>query len=174
MCSAVSPVDGENATSRRNSSPTFNCLPRTTSAVVCRRTRPDVLPDCGLAAWKQRRTATGISAVCRSSMPSRKICAMGFVAFAETRGLLPSSSFWLRSASARTQPCQHHQCRLLRPLPYPNPIGWCGSERLARSPVLVCAPGFVSYQNFVDWRAQQTVFEHIGAFQPTGVVPALF
>jgi putative ABC transport system permease protein len=32
----------------------------------------------------------------------------------------------------------------------------------------------VSYQNFVDWRTQQTVFESIGAYQPAGVSPGAF
>lgn len=32
----------------------------------------------------------------------------------------------------------------------------------------------MSYQNFLDWRTQQTVFESIGAYQPTGVSPGAF
>jgi len=49
---------------------------------------------------------------------------------------------------------------LLRPLPYPE------SERLVF--VNERSPNFpeiaISYPNFTDWRAQQTVFEHIGVY----------
>jgi len=49
---------------------------------------------------------------------------------------------------------------LLRPLPYPE------SERLVsvseRSPKYPTMS--ISYPNFIDWRAQQTVFEHVGVF----------
>jgi putative ABC transport system permease protein len=64
---------------------------------------------------------------------------------------------------------------LIRPLPYPEShrLVWVGESR-ADLPFSSANPGFVSYQNFVDWRAQQTVFEHIGAYQPTGGSPGAF
>src|SRR5262245_10239771 len=50
---------------------------------------------------------------------------------------------------------------LLKPLPYPD------SERLVwlaeRGPNWDGGP--ISYPNFTDWRAQQTVFEHIGVYK---------
>ena len=64
---------------------------------------------------------------------------------------------------------------LLRPLPYPESdrLVWVGETR-ADLPFSPANPGFVSYQNFVDWRTEQTVFEHIGAYQPTGGSPGAF
>jgi len=49
---------------------------------------------------------------------------------------------------------------LLRPLPYPesNRLVWL-SERGPNFPIMS-----ISYPNFADWRAQQTVFEHIGVY----------
>jgi putative ABC transport system permease protein len=64
---------------------------------------------------------------------------------------------------------------LLRPLPYPESarLLWVGETRedLSFSSTI---PGTVSYQNFVDWRKQQTVFESIGAYQPNGGSPGAF
>jgi predicted permease len=50
---------------------------------------------------------------------------------------------------------------LLRPLPYPD------SDRLVRlrEVGLDGSDGPVSYLNFTDWRAQQTVFEHMGLYR---------
>jgi len=64
---------------------------------------------------------------------------------------------------------------LLRPLPYPESerLVWVGETR-ADLPFSSGHPGAVSYQNFVDWRAQQTVFESIGAYQPAGGSPGAF
>src|SRR6266550_8003103 len=49
---------------------------------------------------------------------------------------------------------------LLRPLPYPESerLVWL-SERGPNFPTMS-----VSYPNFIDWRAQQTVFEQIGVY----------
>ena len=49
---------------------------------------------------------------------------------------------------------------LLRPLPYPESerLVWL-SERSPKYPTMT-----ISYPDFIDWRAQQTVFEYIGAF----------
>jgi putative ABC transport system permease protein len=64
---------------------------------------------------------------------------------------------------------------LLRPLPYPESerLVWVGATR-ADLPFSSANPGAASYQNFVDWRTQQTVFESIGAYQPTGGSPGAF
>jgi putative ABC transport system permease protein len=64
---------------------------------------------------------------------------------------------------------------LLRPLPYPESdrLVWAGETR-ADLPSSSAHPGAISYENFVDWRTQQTVFESIGAYQPTGVSPGAF
>ncbi|MGB2714257.1 MAG: ABC transporter permease [Vicinamibacterales bacterium] len=64
---------------------------------------------------------------------------------------------------------------LLRPLPYPEPdrLVWVGETR-ADLPFSSTNPGALSYQNFLDWRKQQTVFESIGAYQPAGGSPAAF
>ena len=64
---------------------------------------------------------------------------------------------------------------LLRPLPYPESdrLVWVGATR-ADLPFSSANPGAVSYQNFVDWRAQQTVFESLGAYQPAGGSPGAF
>jgi hypothetical protein len=53
---------------------------------------------------------------------------------------------------------------LLRPLPCPESdrLVWVGETR-ADLPFSSANPGAVSYQRFVDWRTQQTVFESIGA-----------
>ncbi len=50
---------------------------------------------------------------------------------------------------------------LLRPLPYPE------SDRLVRLSEIGPdgSDGPISYLNFTDWRAQQTVFEHMGLYQ---------
>src|SRR6266513_825348 len=49
---------------------------------------------------------------------------------------------------------------LLRPLPYPESerLVWL-SERGANFPTMS-----VSYPNFIDWRAQQTVFDYLGVY----------
>src|SRR5947208_14656241 len=49
---------------------------------------------------------------------------------------------------------------LLRPLPYPQSerLVWL-SERGPNFPTMS-----ISYPNFTDWRAQQTVFEHLGVY----------
>src|SRR5712671_467707 len=49
---------------------------------------------------------------------------------------------------------------LLRPLPYPESqrLVWL-SERSPNFPTMS-----VSYPNFIDWRAQQSVFEQIGVY----------
>jgi predicted permease len=64
---------------------------------------------------------------------------------------------------------------LLRPLPYPDSdrLVWVGATR-ADLPFTASKPGAVSYQNFADWRTEQTVFEHIGAYQPAGGSPGAF
>jgi putative ABC transport system permease protein len=64
---------------------------------------------------------------------------------------------------------------VLRPLPYPEShrLVWVGETR-ADLPFSSANPGTVSYQNFVDWRTQQTVFDSIGAYQPTGGSPGAF
>jgi predicted permease len=64
---------------------------------------------------------------------------------------------------------------LLQPLPYPESdrLVWVGETR-ADLPFSSTNPGVVSYQNFLDWRKQQTVFENIGAYQPTGGSPGAF
>jgi predicted permease len=64
---------------------------------------------------------------------------------------------------------------LLRPLPYPESerLVWVGETR-ADMPFSSTNPGTVSYQNFVDWRTQQTAFENIGAYQPNGGSPGAF
>jgi predicted permease len=64
---------------------------------------------------------------------------------------------------------------LLRPLPYPESerLVWVGETR-ADLPFSSTNPGAVSYLNFVDWRTQQTVFERMGAYQPSGGSPAAF
>lgn len=64
---------------------------------------------------------------------------------------------------------------LLRPLPYPESdrLTWAGETR-ADLPFTPANPGAISYQNFLDWRTQQTVFESIGAYQPAGGSPGAF
>lgn len=64
---------------------------------------------------------------------------------------------------------------LLRPLPYPESdrLVWVGETRTDLS-FSSTNPGALSYQNFLDWRAQQRVFESIGAYQPAGGSPAAF
>ncbi len=64
---------------------------------------------------------------------------------------------------------------LRRPLPYSESdrLVWLGETRADLS-FSSANPGAVSYANFVDWRAQQTVFESIGAYQPTGGSPGAF
>jgi putative ABC transport system permease protein len=64
---------------------------------------------------------------------------------------------------------------LLRPLPYPESdrLVWVGETR-GDLPFSSANPGAVSYENFVDWRMQNTVFESIGAYQPTGGSPGAF
>lgn len=64
---------------------------------------------------------------------------------------------------------------LLRPLPYPNSdrLVWVGETR-ADLPVSSTNPGAASYENFLDWRRRQTMFESIGAYQPTGGNPGAF
>jgi predicted permease len=64
---------------------------------------------------------------------------------------------------------------LLKPLPYPQPdrLVWVGETR-ADLPFSSTSPGAVSYENFIDWRKQQTVFESIGAYQPAGGSPGIF
>jgi predicted permease len=64
---------------------------------------------------------------------------------------------------------------LLRPLPYPESdrLVWVGETR-ADLPFSSTNPGAVSFENFLDWRSQQTVFENIGAYQPTGISPGAF
>jgi putative ABC transport system permease protein len=64
---------------------------------------------------------------------------------------------------------------LLRPLPYPESerLVWVGETR-ADLPFSSANPGAVSYQNFIDWRREQTVFESIGAYQSTGGSPGAF
>jgi predicted permease len=64
---------------------------------------------------------------------------------------------------------------LLRPLPYPEPdrLVWVGETR-ADLPSSTANVGAVSYQNFADWRTQQTVFDAVGAYQPTGGSPGAF
>jgi hypothetical protein len=64
---------------------------------------------------------------------------------------------------------------LLRPLPYPgfDRLVWVAETR-ADLPFSSAHPGAVSYQNFADWRMQQTVFESIGAYQPDGGSPGNF
>lgn len=64
---------------------------------------------------------------------------------------------------------------LLRPLPYPDSdrLVWVGETR-ADLPFSSSNPGAVSYQNFLDWRAKQNVFESIGSYQPFGGNPGAF
>jgi putative ABC transport system permease protein len=64
---------------------------------------------------------------------------------------------------------------LLRPLPYPESerLVWVG-ETHAELPSSSTNPGTVSYENFLDWRRQQTVFETIGVYQPNGGSPGAF
>jgi putative ABC transport system permease protein len=64
---------------------------------------------------------------------------------------------------------------LLQPLPYPESdrLVWVGETR-ADLPFSSANPGAVSYENFLDWRTHQTVFESIGAYQPTGGSPGAF
>jgi putative ABC transport system permease protein len=64
---------------------------------------------------------------------------------------------------------------LLRPLPYPDSdrLVWVGETR-ADLPFSSTNPGALSYQNFLDWRKQQSVFESIGAYQPAGGTPGAF
>lgn len=64
---------------------------------------------------------------------------------------------------------------LLKPLPYPEPdrLVWVGETR-ADLPFSSTSPGAVSYENVVDWRKQQTVFESMGAYQPAGGSPGVF
>lgn len=64
---------------------------------------------------------------------------------------------------------------LLQPLPYPDSdrLVWVGETRADRS-FSSSNPGAVSYQNFLDWRAKQTVFESVGAYQPFGGNPGAF
>ncbi|HJZ75317.1 MAG TPA: ABC transporter permease [Vicinamibacterales bacterium] len=64
---------------------------------------------------------------------------------------------------------------LLRPLPYPDPdrLVWVGETR-ADLPFSSAAPGALAYQNFDDWRAKQTVFDSVGAYQPSGGSPGNF
>src|SRR5215216_4883838 len=64
---------------------------------------------------------------------------------------------------------------LLRPLPYPESerLVWVGETR-ADLPFSSANPGALSYENFLDWRTQQTVFESIGAYQPNGGSPGAF
>jgi putative ABC transport system permease protein len=64
---------------------------------------------------------------------------------------------------------------LLRPLPYPasDRLVWVGETR-ADLPFSSATPGAASYQNIVDWREQQTVFDSIGAYQPSGGSPGAF
>ena len=53
---------------------------------------------------------------------------------------------------------------LLRPLPYPE------SDRLVwlseRGPNILSVS--IAYPNFVDWQAQQSVFDHLGVYLETG------
>ena len=64
---------------------------------------------------------------------------------------------------------------LLRPLPYleSDRLVWVGETR-ADLPFSSTNPGALSYQNFLDWRKQQRVFESIGAYQPAGGSPGAF
>jgi predicted permease len=64
---------------------------------------------------------------------------------------------------------------LLRPLPYPasDRLVWVGETR-ADLPFSSATPGAVSYQNFLDWREQQMVFERVGAYQPSALSPGAF
>jgi putative ABC transport system permease protein len=64
---------------------------------------------------------------------------------------------------------------LLRPLPYPDSdrLVWVGETRV-ELPFSSTNPGALSYQNFLDWRTQQRVFEGIGAYQPAGGTPGAF
>ena len=64
---------------------------------------------------------------------------------------------------------------LLRPLPYPDSVRlvWVGETR-EDLPFSSTNPGALSYQNFLDWRKQQSVFESIGAYQPAGGNPGAF
>jgi putative ABC transport system permease protein len=64
---------------------------------------------------------------------------------------------------------------LLRPLPYPESdrLVWVGATR-ADLPFSSANPGAASYDDFLEWRKQQTVFERIGAYQPTGGSPGAF
>src|SRR5262252_7458914 len=64
---------------------------------------------------------------------------------------------------------------LLRSLPYPDSdrLVWVGETR-ADLPFSSANPGALSYQNFADWRTEQTVFESVGAYQPSGGSPGNF
>lgn len=64
---------------------------------------------------------------------------------------------------------------LLRRLPYPESehLVWVGETR-ADLPFTSSNPGGISYENFEDWRTQQSVFEDIGAYQPAGGSPGAF
>src|SRR5215213_8377338 len=50
---------------------------------------------------------------------------------------------------------------LLRPLPYEKP-----EELVVLTEIVADRPAGVSYQNFVDWRTQNTVFENVTALRP--------
>jgi putative ABC transport system permease protein len=64
---------------------------------------------------------------------------------------------------------------LLRPLPYPESdrLVWVGATR-SDLPFSSSKPGAISYQNFADWRTQQTAFDAIGAYEPEGGSPGAF
>lgn len=64
---------------------------------------------------------------------------------------------------------------LLRPLPYPESdrLVWVGTTR-SDLPFSSSKPGAISYQNFADWRTQQTAFDAIGAYEPEGGSPGAF
>lgn len=64
---------------------------------------------------------------------------------------------------------------LLRPLPYPESdrLVWVGTTR-SDLPFSSSKPGAISYENFADWRTQQSTFDAIGAYQPAGGSPGAF
>src|SRR3990170_3726144 len=64
---------------------------------------------------------------------------------------------------------------LLRPLPYPESdrLVWVGTTR-SDLPFSSSKPGAISYQNFADWRTQQSTFDAIGAYEPEGGSPGAF